>query len=709
MGEGGESVNAIRLELLGPPEVLRGEDVVTGMGRKPMALLAYLATPKGRLHNRDALATLLWSDRFDEQARQSLRQTLSTLRKSVGEVIVTNDHGAGLDASQVECDVEEFEQLAASSELAALHRASAIYRGEFMEGFPRSSPAFDDWLQSERRRVRDKLLNVLEQIMRGELAANERERALAAARRLVAEEPAHEPAHRTIMQVLAHQGQRAAALRQFETCTAALKKHLDAEPEPDTVALAARIRSAPETAPQAEQPPPPTAAPQLLPRVLRRRPVRRLLMAGSALIVALGAATLYFAFRPQQTAEADGSECSTAAMPALQTPAIAVLPFEAEAESARFADMLSDRIGDAFSAVPGLSVVIGPPRGHADLRQPRRELARALGVSHILDGAVRSEGANIVISIRLIDGASGEVLWSLLRSYDARTLDRLTARDELAIEAVRASQRELTDGDQALHFYLNESPSLAALEHVLAGAEHLRRPTRAAHMRARAEFDAALAIDPRDPPAHVGQAWIHTTNVLFGWSEAPEADLTRAEAHVDAALRSDPDYFYAFSVRGMIALLRGEHDRAVAYGEEALRLSGGGADALALHALTLSYTGDVERSLQLAQRALRLRPYTHPEWYEWILARAARLNGAPQTTLACLPQTALQDSGIRAATVEQALALSALGQPRDAQRLMRSAVNQDGFTAATYCAHPPYATEPLTQQCVAAMRRAGAP
>src|SRR5262249_14096776 len=159
---------------------------------------------------------------------------------------------------------------------------------------------------------------------------------------------------------------------------------------------------------------------------------------------------------------------------------------------------------DAYSAVPGLSVVIGPPRGHADLREPRRELARALGVSHILDGAVRSEGRNVVISIRLIDGASGEVLWSLLRSYDGRTLDRLAVRDELAIEAVRASQRALTDGDQALHFYLYQSPSLPALEHVLAGSEYLRRPTRAAQMSARREFDAALEIDPRDPPAHVG-------------------------------------------------------------------------------------------------------------------------------------------------------------------------------------------------------------
>jgi DNA-binding SARP family transcriptional activator len=48
------------------------------------------------------------------------------------------------------------------------------------------------------------------------------------------------------MQILALQGRRAAALRQFEACKSALKRHLDAEPEPETTELAERIRAAPQ-------------------------------------------------------------------------------------------------------------------------------------------------------------------------------------------------------------------------------------------------------------------------------------------------------------------------------------------------------------------------------------------------------------------------------------------------------------------------------
>lgn len=704
-------MDGVRLELLGPPEVLRDGRVVTGVGRKAMALLAYLATPKGRFHNRDELASLLWSDRFDEQARQSLRQTLSTLRKSIGEAIVTNDQGVAFAADKVASDVEEFEALASSTDLNSLQQAAAIYRGEFLEGMQRSAPAFDDWMQTERRRLRDKLLDVLELITRRMFTEGDREQALASARRLIAEEPAHEAGHRIIMQILAQQGQRTAALRQFDACKAALKRHLDAEPEPETAELAERIRAAPETA--QPLPEPPAAAHNVVSRALRRKPFRRLVASGAAIIAALSLATLYFALRPATAPQAnEGQMCASNVTPAFQTPAVVVLPFEADtanADAAGFADAITDRIGDTFTAVPRLSVVTGPPRGHADLNRPRRDLAAALGVSHLLDGAVRVEGRDISVSIRLIDGASGEVMWSLLRSYDLRTLDPLSARDEIALEVVRAAQRELTDGDQAMYFHLYETTSLAVLEHVLVGSEQLSRPSRSSNARAREAFEEALEIDPRDPPANIGVAWTHATEVLFGWSDSPEGDLDIAERYVEAAIRADPDYFYAHSVLGMIALLRGDHTSAVAHGEEALRLSGEGADAVALQALTLTYTDDTERSLLLAQRALRLRPYTHPEWYQWVFARASRLNGAPRATLACLPAAMMQESDITAALVERALALSDIGDAQGARALMNAATRQSAFTAESYCARPPYADETLQQRCVAGMIRAGAP
>src|SRR4030095_9940582 len=70
----------LRLMVLGgfEPRIGDGEplDIAT---RKTRALLAYLALPPGRAHARDKLTSLLWSDRGDQQARNSLRQALTEL------------------------------------------------------------------------------------------------------------------------------------------------------------------------------------------------------------------------------------------------------------------------------------------------------------------------------------------------------------------------------------------------------------------------------------------------------------------------------------------------------------------------------------------------------------------------------------------------------------------------------------------------------
>ena len=55
-------------------------------GRKERALLAFLAIPAGEPRSRDKLAGLLWSDRGDSQARESLKQVLFKLRRSLDEV-----------------------------------------------------------------------------------------------------------------------------------------------------------------------------------------------------------------------------------------------------------------------------------------------------------------------------------------------------------------------------------------------------------------------------------------------------------------------------------------------------------------------------------------------------------------------------------------------------------------------------------------------
>src|SRR5216110_255129 len=82
--------------------------------RKAEALLTYLALPPGRAHSRDKLATLLWGDTGEDQARQSLRQALAALRQALPRkprpVLLTDHDTVALDPAAVDVDAHTFER-----------------------------------------------------------------------------------------------------------------------------------------------------------------------------------------------------------------------------------------------------------------------------------------------------------------------------------------------------------------------------------------------------------------------------------------------------------------------------------------------------------------------------------------------------------------------------------------------------------------------
>lgn len=104
--------------------------------RKAKALLAYLGMSDGMSRSREEIMALLWSDRAETQARGSLRQVLSGLRKELGEGVLRIDNDtAALDP-----------------ELLTLAQPSG---GEFLAGFQLNDPSFEEWLRDERLRLED--------------------------------------------------------------------------------------------------------------------------------------------------------------------------------------------------------------------------------------------------------------------------------------------------------------------------------------------------------------------------------------------------------------------------------------------------------------------------------------------------------------------------------------------------------------------------
>jgi DNA-binding SARP family transcriptional activator len=242
-----------QIALLGPPSVTRGGEPVTFDTRKAIALLAYLGLT-GRPHSRDALCELFWPDQDPERARSALRRTLSTLRGGVGAEAVATPGDTVVLEEGLALDVWRFRVLSgAEATVTDLEAAAALFRGRLLEGFGlRDSPDFDTWLMAADDALTRELGGVLARLVAGLTEAGEHLRALEHARRWLALDPLHEPAHRALIRLYALTGDRAAALDQYRDCVRTLSAELGVAPVEETAQLYAAVSEGTLAAPDAK-------------------------------------------------------------------------------------------------------------------------------------------------------------------------------------------------------------------------------------------------------------------------------------------------------------------------------------------------------------------------------------------------------------------------------------------------------------------------
>jgi len=225
-------VAELRVSLLGAPSIEAGRKRIETDTRKATALLAYLAVSE-QPQRRATLAALLWPDTDEQKARGALRRTLSVLRTALGDRwLDAEGETIDLDRASVRVDVTEFRRAVADGRLAD---AAKLYRGDLLEGFSlRDSPQFDDWQAAEADALRSGYADVLSRLA----AAAERDGDLAGAliyaKRRLAMDPLHEPAHRELMRLYARSGDRSAALRQYRECVRLLDRELGVAPVDET-------------------------------------------------------------------------------------------------------------------------------------------------------------------------------------------------------------------------------------------------------------------------------------------------------------------------------------------------------------------------------------------------------------------------------------------------------------------------------------------
>ncbi|MGL4975335.1 MAG: BTAD domain-containing putative transcriptional regulator, partial [Bosea sp. (in: a-proteobacteria)] len=651
---------------------------------KSKAVFAYLAAQNGAVVPRDRLADLCWERSGPEQARQSLRQALSQLRRELPAgasecLVATPDH---VQLIGLATDVSALERAAASSGSAEWTSALALVRGPFAADLETGSPGCDEWIQRERMRLGTMAADLLARLATHQLAEGSGDAAVEVARRLVAQDPIREDGHRLLIRALSETGRRAEALAQYKELERLLRTELSVLPDPATRALIEGLRDTPADMANAAQNAAARAAPAApvrpkAPSVLEpdlgsgipaRTPAdgertvktnRRSGLSRIAAVLALlsvpaaGGMAVWWLKQPQVVAGA---------------PILVVKPFEtlsSEPETAALARALATRLSGGLSAVPTIRVRSSETKG------PAPEL-------HV-EGAVQAADGGALVTARLVR-QSGEVLQQV--EFKAPPRAAVEMQDEILGRVGRLITEKLDElaypwtvspagGSQAMDMSLtarnlvNRGDTSDRVMELFRTA--LRQEPESLQIKAR--FGIALVAQalnsglPRNRQqdilneatrllGEVERAAPHLQLILYGRCQASRAlaDMQAARVVCERARTVMPWSARVYKELGYTMLLLGVLDQADGYFQAAERLErlgtirwtwavGAGATAL--------LRNQHEPAGNWFQIAATLRPNTR--WYYLFQAVAARRGGnedAVKTHLArfrALPETTSLD------------------------------------------------------------------
>jgi adenylate cyclase len=534
--------------------------------KKARALMAYLAVEHAHPHTREHLATLLWAEMNDERARHNLRQTLSKIRGVCDGVVDVGGGCLSLRTEACSSDVAEFERLAQSDDTDELKACLALYRGELLGDFVSHEAVFDEWLVLARSRLRKIACEAATRLIAVLRAENRIQESMKALSDLLTIEPAHEPAHRELMEILAEQGRRSEALRQYQVCAQALERELGAEPSVETKALYVRLKRTGDEAVSA----------------------------------------------PQSAAASSPDSADR--------PTVAVLPFEnlSPEEDSYFVDGIVEDLITGLSCFRSLLVIArGSSFTYRDSDLTDQVIARELGAQFLVRGSVRRADDRVRISVQLLDAVAGVTVWG--HRFDRQMEDVFSLQDEITstLASTLAGRVEATRLARA-----RKAPAerLDAYDYLLRGKDYHHRFTARDCDLCIRMFEQAIE---RDPTYAVAYAWLGCglgQAMVFELDDIPTL-VDRAQAAAERGLELDENDSECHRILAQVFLTRGDLSRALEHQERALILNPNDDRSVCAMGEILCFVGRHDEAETWVRKSMRLNPY-HPQRYWTHLARA---------------------------------------------------------------------------------------
>src|SRR6266404_8120110 len=382
--------------------------------------------------------------------------------------------------------------------------------------------------------------------------------------------------------------------------------------------------------------------------ILQAKPVRRsgALITAAIIAAALAVAAGIYVFFNRTEPKVPPS-ASTAAPVAIPEKSIAVLPFEnlsRDPDNAYFADGIQDEILTRLSKIADLKVISRTSTQHyKSAPENLPEIARLLGVAHILEGSVQKSSDSVRVNVQLIKAANDSHLWA--DSFDRKLTDIFSVESEVAkaiadqLRAKLTGQEEQviaakpTDNTEAYDAYLRGlaytlksvantpvntlgaqkylreavklDPKFALAWALLSNTESRGyitlnlQPTVALREEARQAAETAFTLQPNLGEAVLAKGFYH-------WACLKDYDT--AVRYFEQARQLLPNSSRIPESLAYVARRRGEWDQSESYFNEAERLDPRNVNLLTQHAISYIALRRFPEALRKLDQVLNITP-----------------------------------------------------------------------------------------------------
>jgi TolB-like protein len=549
------------LRILGPVELKGDEGRLEHSflaGPKRLALLTFLVLNRPRgLQRRDRILPLLWPDKGQKSARNLLSNLLYHIRKSLGGDIIEarGTEEIGINYDRLKCDALDFEK-ALNEDKTEI--AVELYRGNLLEGFyvGNTSPGFEQWLDRERERFRNKFREALEILALHSVNAGNLKKASEYWEMQIQADPFDTSAVKKTISLLTALGKRGEALKKAESHAVLLSKELDLD----------RDKLLDELISELDQEAEKIKAPD-----------------------------------PKK-----GKASSTN-----NFKSVAILPLEEFGDNEHieiFASGLHYDLLTRLSAVSDLTVISRTSvLRYRKTRKTISAIANEIGAGSIVEGSVQIIGDRVRLNIQLIDIGNDYHIWS--DTYDRKLTAKhlFDIQSELALKITEGLRAKLMPVEKNRIADWAPTNDLEAHRLYTYGRRQVDQRTESGMKRAVEYFQEAVQKDPG-----YAQAWAGLADTLilqhdYGYKNA-KIILPKAEKAISRALELDPNLAEAHASMGLLYSNLHKGGAAIRKLKKAVELQPSYAEAHNWLSWNYQLLGDAVNALESAKIAVNLNP-----------------------------------------------------------------------------------------------------